>query len=172
VQALLTDALASCSERTKSLVYSVNKNRSLFPIELSDLKKITEDQKESIDALLFRYSQCVAVIQDQIFRGIGLLEEEDLSDLSQRDKTNLMEKLGVIVSASGFREAAVLRNKFAHHYPEESQQQLDKLNKIIVQAEKVVEIFDHIVGYVAEKQLIANAERFGNRASLLTRLAL
>jgi hypothetical protein len=128
--------------------------------------------KKSIDALLFRYSQCVAVIQDQIFRGIGLLEEEDLSDLSQRDKTNLMEKLGVIVSAIGFREAAVLRNKFAHHYTEESQQQLDKLNKVIVEAENVVKIFDHIVGYVAEKQLILNAERFGNRARILNFPAL
>ena len=138
---MLTDALSSCSERTKSLIYSVNKNRSLFPIQLLDPQQNTENQKGSIDALLFRYSQCVAVIQDHIFRGIGLLEEEDLSDLSQREKTNLMEKLGVIVSAIGFRKAAVLRNKFAHHYPEKSQQQLNKLNKVIVEADKIIDIF-------------------------------
>ena len=112
---LVQSAPKSLSNRfTKAAVYSVLNDRTC--------KKSTEDQEKPIDALLFRYSQCVAVIQDQIFRGVGPLKNGEFSDLSRRDKTNFMEKRGEIVFASVFRASAALRNKFVHQYNEENPQ--------------------------------------------------
>jgi hypothetical protein len=68
------------------------------------------------------------MIQDQLFRGIAYVEQEDISDKSNRDKTLLMEKLGAIKSADAFGTAAVLRNKFSHHYPEEIDSRIERLN--------------------------------------------
>lgn len=56
-----------------------------------------------------------------------------------------MEKLGAIKSAEKFGTAAVLRNKFAFHSPEESREQLAKLNLLSEEAVFMVAVFDHLV---------------------------
>lgn len=53
-----------------------------------------------------------------------------------------------------FSIALLLRNKFAHHYPEESRKQLDKLNLLIEEAGFVVEVFDGIVHYAEDKRFL------------------
>ena len=153
---ILNSNVSALAERIKSLAYSVKKNNAILPITLENLGVISEEQKESIDAMILRYSQCVAMLQDQIFRGIALAEQEDLTNKSNRDKTLLMEKLGVIKSADHFGYAAVLRNKFAHAYPEDSQDQLDKLNLLTDESRFVIEAFGLVVVYMTEKGLLGD----------------
>lgn len=155
---LLASSLLSCGERIKSLGYSLAKNRKIFPVNLSNIGSLSEDDKESIDALILRYSQCVSIIQDQIFKGILLVEQEDISGKSNRDKTLLIEKLGAIKSADEFAVAAVLRNKFAHSYPCDSKDQIDKLNTLVNESACVIETFETIVRYISEKSLIKNSD--------------
>ncbi|MDH4199609.1 MAG: hypothetical protein OEV66_04430 [Spirochaetia bacterium] len=148
---ILLDNIKACRQRLEKMMYSLEKNKLLFPLEIKTLKNMTDEQEESIDALILRYSQCVSMIQDQIFRGIAYLEQEDLSNKSSRDRTLLMEKLGAIRSAEEFGTAAILRNKFSHHYPQETIQQVEKLNFIVTEAEFVIEIFHDIVAYLVRK---------------------
>lgn len=63
---ILRANIAACGQRIQKLAYSLNKNRATFPITLARVEALTDDQEESIDALILRYSQCVAMIQDQI----------------------------------------------------------------------------------------------------------
>jgi len=151
---MLKKNFSACSERLGSLIFSMEKMAYLFPLSLDRLGDITEEQKESIDAYIFRYTQCVSMMQDHIFKGIAIAEQEDLSDKSNRDKSLLMEKLGAIESADSFGSATVLRNKFAHVYPEESKEQLEKLNLLPVKSEFVVDAFNHLVFYAVKKGLI------------------
>ena len=154
-QIILQSSLEACRQRTEKLRYSIDKNESLFPITLAQLTAFTSEQEESVDALILRYSQCVTMIQEQLFRGIAFLEQEDISDKSNRDKTLLMEKLGAIQSAVAFGTAAMLRNKFSHHYPEESAARLEKLNLVMEEARFVLKCFDEITAYLARKGFIA-----------------
>lgn len=144
---------SSC-QRVEKLKYSVTKNQNLFPLTIEALQLITDEQEESIDALVLRYSQCVTMIQEQIFKGIAYLEHEDISDKSNRDKALLMEKLGAIRSAENFGTAAMLRNKFAHHYPEETKARIDRLNLLPLEALQVIETFTEIEKYLLSKQFI------------------
>jgi hypothetical protein len=153
---LLQKSFAACRVRVENLLYSVQKNSALFPLTLATLSALGEVQKESLDAFVFRYSQCVSMMQDQLFKGIALAEQEDLSDKSNRDKTMLMEKLGAIQSADEFGIAAVLRNKFAHHYPAESKEQLEKLNLLYQEAQFVVTAFEHLLRYAVQKGLLVD----------------
>ena len=141
----------ACRQRLAKLAYSVNKNRGLFPLEISTIKTLTDDQEESIDALILRYAQSVSMIQDQIFRGIAYAEQEDLSDKSNRDKVLLMERLGAIRSADEFGTAAILRNKFSHHYPEDAGQRIDKLNLVVQEADFVIDTFRGISAFLERK---------------------
>jgi uncharacterized protein YutE (UPF0331/DUF86 family) len=151
---LLQISWLACSQRIHKLKYSLSKNQALFPLALESLELITDSQEESIDALILRYSQCVTMIQDQIFKGIAFLEQEDISDKSNRDKALLMEKLGAIRSAEEFGTAALLRNKFAHHYPEVSRARLERLNLLPIEAALVIETFDAIEKFLKNKQFL------------------
>jgi hypothetical protein len=144
----------ACCKRVEKLKYSLSKNQTLFPLTLETLQLIVDDQEESIDALILRYSQCVTMIQEQIFKGIAYLEHEDISDKSNRDKALLMEKLGAIRSAEEFGTAAILRNKFAHHYPEVTKARIDRLNLLPIEAVQVIETFSEIEKYLLSKQFI------------------
>ena len=148
---MLRSNVEACRQRLAKLAYSVNKNRGLFPLEISTVKSLTDDQEESIDALILRYAQSVSMIQDQIFRGIAYAEQEDLSDKSNRDKVLLMEKLGAIRSADEFGTAAILRNKFSHHYPEDAEQRIDKLNLVVQEADFVIDTFRGISAFLERK---------------------
>ncbi len=65
-----------------------------------------------------------------------------------------MEKLGAIRSAAEFGTATMLRNKFAHHYPEVSQARLERLNLLPTEAQHVIDTFQLIERYVAQKKLL------------------
>lgn len=153
---ILLANIAACGQRIQKLAYSLNKNRAMFPITLARVEALTDDQEESIDALILRYSQCVAMIQDQIFRGIAYVEREDLSDKSNRDKTRLMEKLGAIQSADDFGTAAILRNKFSHHYPEEASLRIERLNLVVAEAEYVIATFADIMAFITRKGFVSS----------------
>ncbi|MEQ1592324.1 MAG: hypothetical protein ABL892_08050 [Thiobacillaceae bacterium] len=144
----------ACGQRIQKLSYSLNKSRTMFPLTPARAEALTDDQEESIDALILRYSQCVAMIQDQIFRGIAYVEREDLNDKSNRDKTRLMEKLGAIQSADDFGTAAILRNKFSHHYPEEASLRIERLNLVVAEAEYVITTFGDIMAFLIRKGFV------------------
>ena len=148
---------AACAQRIQKLVYSVEKNQSLFPLGTARAATLTAEEEESIDALILRYAQCVSMIQDQLVRGIAYAAQEDLSDNSNRDKTLLMETLGAIRSAEEFGTAATLRNKFAHHYPEETETRIERLNLVITEARFAVETFRDISRYLVLKGFVAEA---------------
>ena len=150
-QKILQANTLACAQRIAKLRRSVEKTQSLFPLTAQGAAVLTDDEEDSIDALILRYSQCVSMIQDQIFRGIAYLEQEDIGDKSNRDKALLMEKLGAIQSADAFGTAALLRNKFAHHYPDQSQSRLDRINLVIDESRYVIAAFESIGNYLQRK---------------------
>ena len=62
-----------------------------------------------------------------------------------------MEKLGAIRSADEFGTAAILRNKFSHHYPEDAKQTTDRLNLVVQEADFVIESFHGIIAFLERK---------------------
>lgn len=148
---LLISTVDACRQRMEKLSYSLRKNQSIFPLTPDSIEHLGDEQEESIDAMILRYSQCVSMIQDQLFRSIAYVEQEDLSDKSNRDKALLMEKLGAIKSADEFGTAALLRNKFAHYYPEQAQARIERLNLLIQEAEFVIDTFHAIMSYLIRK---------------------
>lgn len=151
LQALFAAHFNACGQRIEKLARSLLKTEIFFPLTMQNIDALNEQQEESIDALILRYGQCVSMMQDQLFRGIALLEHEDINDKSNRDKTLLMEKLGAIKSADDFGVAAILRNKFAHHYPEEAKERIERLNLVIEETKFVLDSFQDLSAFVTRK---------------------
>ncbi|MCX7112076.1 MAG: hypothetical protein NTX45_18490 [Proteobacteria bacterium] len=68
---ILLANLTATRQRITKLSYSLEKNKLLFPLTLETVSSLNDEQEESIDALILRYSQSVSMIQDHIFRGIA-----------------------------------------------------------------------------------------------------
>jgi hypothetical protein len=62
-----------------------------------------------------------------------------------------IQKLGAIKSAEDFGSAAILRNKFSHHYPEEADLRIERLKLVIDEAEFVIATFGDINGFLLRK---------------------
>jgi DNA repair ATPase RecN len=110
---ILLSNIDACKQRIEKLTYSLNKNRALFPLTIKSVAHLSDEQ-------------------------------EDISNKSNRDKVLLMEKLGAVRSADEFgTAAAVLRNKFAHHYPEAIKDRIARLNLVIEEADFVIGVFEY-----------------------------
>lgn len=144
----------ACQQRMTKLAQSLEKTKSLLPLTVLSVAHMTDEQEESIDALILRYSQCVSMMQDHLFRGIALIEQEDISNKSNRDKTLLMERIGAIQSADAFGTATILRNKFAHNYPEEAPDRVERMNLIVLEATLVLQTFQDLSHFVQAKSYI------------------
>jgi len=73
-----------------------------------------------------------------------------------------MEKLGAIRSADEFGTAALLRNKFAHHYPDAVADRIAQLNLVVEEAEFVVVMFEEILAFMRRKGYLAENKALGN----------
>ncbi len=143
--------LNACGQRIRKLKESLEKSRSMLPLTLHSVEHMSNEQEESIDALILRYSQCVSMMQDHLFRGIALLEQEDISNKTNRDKTLLMERIGAIQSADAFGTATMLRNKFSHNYPEQAADRVERINLLTQETALVIQTFEQIVEYARAK---------------------
>lgn len=126
--ALLRRGLAATERCTARLEGSLRRLRDLLPIDPTRLPALEPRQQDYIDALLKRFEQLVLMRQDQVFVGLAIREGEDARELSRRDMTELMERLGAIPSAVHFRRFAMIRNRLAHLYPKEPERQAANLN--------------------------------------------
>ena len=151
---LLSQIYQTCAQRISKLQESLITHQDLFPLQAARLRSMSSHDEEAVDALILRYSQSIAMIQDHLFRAIAIVEQEDLAVQSNRDRTLLMEKLGAIRSAENFGSAAILRNKFAHHYPEDVTVQIERINLVAVEAKQLIDTFSEITQYLQSKNLI------------------
>lgn len=142
---------AACAQRALKLAEVLQKTQSIFPITPKKLAQLTTEQQETLDALILRYSQVASALQDQLFKSIALLEQENISDKSNRDKALLMEKLGAIPSAEQFGVVVLLRNKLTHHYPEDSALQLDRINQLPTQSDSILQALAQLSRYATSK---------------------
>lgn len=72
------------------LLSSYQRLKNLFPIKSNALDKLTEEEKDKLDAFRVRFCDLQDVIGNKIFRSILLLEEEELG--SQLDIFNKIAK--------------------------------------------------------------------------------
>jgi hypothetical protein len=146
---ILESKLAATAGVADRLAYSIGRATSLnlAPLTLERLGNMTDSDMEVMDAYLFRYGCLVSNIQDSIFKSIGELELEPVSKMSNRDKSNLMERLGALPSAEAFSMLVLIRNKLMHEYPEEAQKHLDRINFITKESPELLDVFVSIIGY-------------------------
>ncbi len=143
---LLRANLESANKVAKRLVVSLGRMADLIPLDTKTVDTLSDDQEERFDALIFRFNSLASMIQDHITRGILLCEEEDARG-SKRDQRHLMEKLGALRPELNFATLAELRNRIAHHYPDDSAKQAQIINEVFARSSDLLEGYNTALTY-------------------------
>jgi uncharacterized protein with HEPN domain len=151
---LLKTNLEGASKVAKRLVASLRRVDGMMPLDAKKVDAFGEDDEERFDAFIFRFNSLTAMVQDHVTRGILLCEEEDARG-SKRDQRHLMEKLGALKPELNFGTLAELRNRIAHHYPDDSAKQAEIINEIFSRSRDLLEGYNTALKY-------ADAKIFGN----------
>jgi hypothetical protein len=130
---------------------SIARLQGLFPLDPAHLQSLAAQDQDDIDAFLKRFEQLVLSLQDQVFVGVAILEAENLHELSRRDVTELMERLGAIPSAKEFRNLAAILNRLAHLYPEDPTRQAKNLNDAFEASPALLAAARHIASYARRR---------------------
>lgn len=112
------------------------------------MQNLEPQHQDDVDAFLKRFEQLVLTLQDQVFIGLAVREGETPREMSRRDVTEVMERLGAIPSARDFRDFVSIRNRLGHLYPEDPAREAANLN----------------AAYQATPQLLAAAAQADQRA--------
>jgi len=139
-------AMQRCATRLRR---SVQRLDPFFPVGADRLQKLAPEQQDDIDAFLKRFEQLVLTLQDQVFIGLAIREGEDSREMSRRDVTELMERLGAIPSARQFRDFVAVRNRLAHLYPEDPARQAANLNAAYHAAPHLLQTSEQVGGFAA-----------------------
>src|SRR3989338_9222007 len=116
---------AGCARR---LARSQGKLAAQFPLSPARVTALPPDVEDDLDAFLKRYAQLVNTIQDELFKVVAIVGGEDVRGLARREMAELMDRLGALPSAAGFRLLVAIRNRIAHSYPDDPERQAGNLN--------------------------------------------
>lgn len=155
---LLKENLAGANKVAKRLTVSLRRVADAMPLDAKKIDAFGEDDEERFDAFIFRFNSLTAMVQDHITRGILLCEEEDASG-SKRDQRHLMEKLGALKPELNFGTLSELRNRIAHHYPDDNAKQAEIVNEIFVRSRDLLDGYNLALKY-------ADAKIFGHQLDI------
>jgi hypothetical protein len=126
--ALARQALRAAEGCARRLVRSQGKLAASFPLSPATVTVLPPEVEDDLDAFLKRYEQLVNAIQDELLKVVAIVGGEDIRGLARREVSELMERLGALPSAAGFRVLVAIRNRIAHVYPEDPDRQAANLN--------------------------------------------
>lgn len=142
-------AMQRCAARLRRSLACLD---AFFPIDASRLQDLVPNRPDDIDAFLKRFEQLVLTLQDQVFVGLAIREEEDPREMSRRDVAELMERIGAIPSAGHFRNYVAVRNRLAHLYPEDPARQAANLNAAYEAAPLLLQTIEQVDRFAARAE--------------------
>jgi len=128
-EALAGQALRAAEGCARRLARSRRTLAGAFPLSAATVSALDPDVEDALDAFLKRFEQLVNSIQDELFKVVAMVGEEDLRGRSRREASELMNRLGVLPSAATFRALVAVRNRIAHTYPDDPDRQARNLNE-------------------------------------------
>lgn len=148
---LLQENLDGAQRTAIRLRRSLAKVSSLSPFTAQVVAGFDPDQQDTVDAFLKRFEQLADTLGLTLFKGVAILEQEDVARLSRRDLSDLMEKLGAIASADDWGRVTVLRNRLAHGYPADPARQASRLQEALDLTPVALAALDALSAYVARR---------------------
>ena len=145
----LLNYIEECDRHIMKIKHAISKMKNFMPLTLADYRSLSEDDKEHIDQLIFRYSKLQDAMGEKLFPLILKNLKENFDNKPFRDVIDRLEKLEIIESANDWEELRKSRNLLSHEYSSEENELVININTVYEKLiPKIFSIYDKIIFYI------------------------
>jgi hypothetical protein len=133
----LTETLAICDLHFQRMTFAYKSIGKYFPLTEFNFSQTSPIELALFDQLIYRFSKLQDSMGTRLFKQILEALEEDISGLPFIDILYKMEKLNLLDTAKDWIILRQTRNTVAHEYPFYKEIQIEELNLLPEEIEKL-----------------------------------
>lgn len=125
----LQEAWQQCARHLHHLQHALDAVQGSLPLTAAGLEKLDDEAVQDWDQLILRFTKLQDTMGARLFPATLDVLQEPYEDRPMLDKLHRLEKLGYLTSVEQWNELRVIRNRFAHDYPEDNALKAAYLNQ-------------------------------------------
>lgn len=145
----LADAWGQCQRHLHHLRHALTSVRPQLPLTTQDLKNLDDEAVQDWDQLILRLTKLQDAMGSRLFPATLEILQEPYDDRPMIDRLHRLEQLGYLADAQAWQRLRVLRNRFAHDYPEDDSLKAALLNEAADAVEPLAQILTRFAGLAA-----------------------
>lgn len=147
----LKQTLTICDLHYERMMFAFTSIDKYFPLTEFSFGRISPIELALFDQLIYRFSKLQDSMGSRLFKQLLDLLEEDISGLPFLDILFKMEKLNMIESAKDWITLRQTRNTVSHEYPFFKEVQIEELNLLPEEVEKLAGIWLRLKEYALNR---------------------
>ncbi|SES04011.1 hypothetical protein SAMN04487958_10644 [Vreelandella subterranea] len=144
VQQRLLDAWRECQRHRHFIDYALSSLQTSLPITGERLTRLSDAEIQSLDQFVLRFGKLQDAIGARLLPSVLLYLQEPYEDRPMLDKLHRLEKLGYIEDSEQWQALRILRNRFAHEYPDDPDKNAAILTLAIDSVARLTSILERI----------------------------
>ena len=137
----LLDAWQQCERHLHHLRHALGAIKKSLPMTADKLAVLDDEAVQDWDQLALRFTKLQDTMGTRLFPATLDVLQEPYEERPMLDKLHRLEKLGYLASADQWHMLRVIRNRFAHDYPEDDALKAAYLNE----AAEAVSVLQHLL---------------------------
>lgn len=149
----LQQAWRECQQHVRYMHYALAALAPLRPLTGERLGSLDAEAVQDLDQFVLRFGKLQDAIGGRLLPSVLRYLQEPYEHRPMLDKLNRLEQLGYLEHAEDWPRLRVIRNQFAHEYPDEPERNASVLNMAFEAADQLQAILDLVA-----QRLNLNAE--------------
>jgi len=145
----LADAWGQCQRHLHHLRHALASVRQQLPLTAQDLKNLDDEAVQDWAQLILRLTKLQDAMGTRLFPATLEILQEPYDDRPMIDRLHRLEQLGYLPDAQAWQRLRVLRNRFAHDYPEDDSLKAALLNEAAEAVEPLTQILTRFASLAA-----------------------
>lgn len=147
----LAETLAICDLHHQRMMFAYKNIANYFPLTENNFGQISPIEMALFDQLIYRFSKLQDSMGSRLFKQLLEILEEDISGLPFIDILYRMEKLNLLEDAKDWIVLRQTRNTVSHEYPFYKEVQIEELNLLPEEVEKLSSIWVRLRAYALNR---------------------
>ena len=143
----LKETLAICEIHHQRMVFAFNSIKGHFPLTETEFGSISELEMALFDQLIYRFSKLQDSIGTRLFKQLLEALEEDVTGLPFIDILNKLEQINLLDDSKDWIKLRQTRNIVTHEYPFFKEMQMEELNLLPGEVQKLSAIWEKLDNY-------------------------
>jgi hypothetical protein len=146
----LTETLAICDVHYRRMEFAYSSIQKYFPLTETNFGQISQIEMALFDQLIYRFSKLQDSMGSRLFKQLLEALEEEISGLPFIDILYKLEKLHLLDNAKDWIMLRQTRNTISHEYPFYKEIQIEELNLLPEEIDKLTDIWIKLKNYTLQ----------------------